>query len=515
MLRGAGVPAVEPIRFRLQMTAIDKAFAGVPVLRNVDFAVGAGEVVALLGANGAGKSTLMKILGGVYARDAGTIAVDGIARRIATPAEAIEAGIRLLPQEVSVYPELSIAENISIASLPVRRRFGVTAVDGATMRRRASELLARLGHAELKPDRLVGTLELSQQRVVEIARALAGDARVLIMDEPTAALAQAEVERLFAVVDALRRDGVSVIYISHYLDEVFRLTDRIVVLRDGEVAGNFPTAATSHGTVLHAMLGRVVDELYPVKAEQAGPKVLSIIGLSQPGWLQNVSFDVARGEILGVFGLVGSGIERIGRAVFGAEPAARVAAAQLLGQPFRPRDPRASVAAGIGFVAAERKREGVIGMLSVRANTTAPFLRRFLVGWQVSRKAERRETQRWIDALGIRTSGPEQEIRLLSGGNQQKVCLARWLLGPIALLILEEPTRGVDLGARREIYRELRRLAADGLGIIVVSSDAEEIAGIADRTLVLRHGEIAAVLPGSAAATAVLAAASQAPGNAA
>jgi ribose transport system ATP-binding protein len=235
--------------------------------------------------------------------------------------------------------------------------------------------------------------------------------------------------------------------------------------------------------------------------------------LSQPGWLRKLSFEVAAGEILGVFGLVGSGIERIGRAVFGAEPAASVERAAIADRPYTPANPRAAVAAGLGFVAAERKREGLIGMLSVRANTTAPFLGRFVVNWQVNQRAEARETQRWIEALGIRTSGPEQEIRLLSGGNQQKVCLARWMLGPIALLILEEPTRGVDLGARREIYRQLRRLAADGLGVMVVSSDAEEIAGIADRTLVLRHGEIAAILPGTAAATAILAAASQTPGD--
>ena len=328
------------------MRGIDKAFAGVPVLRNVDFVVGTGEVVALLGANGAGKSTLVKILSGVYARDAGTIAVDGTVRRIATPADAIAAGIRLLPQEVSVYPELSIAENISIANLPVHRRFGIASTDRRLMRRRAQELLTTLGHADLDPNRLVGSLGLSQQRVVEIARALAGEARVLVMDEPTAALAEAEAEQLFAVIEALRRNGVSVIYISHYLDEVFRLTDRIVVLRDGEVAGNFVTAAVSHETVLHAMLGRVVDELYPEKSTRIGAPLLSVVGLSQPGCLRNVSFEVAAGEILGVFGLVGSGIERVGRAVFGAESAARVTSASAGRRPGRNRFRRCGAQAG-------------------------------------------------------------------------------------------------------------------------------------------------------------------------
>jgi len=500
---------------RLEMRGIDKAFAGVPVLRNVDLVVGEGEVVALLGANGAGKSTLVKIVSGVYPRDAGSIEVDGTVRRIATPADAIAAGIRLLPQEVSVYPELSIAENISIASLPVRRRFGIASTDRALMRQRAKELLTTLGHADLEPDRLVGSLGLSQQRVIEIARALAGEARVLIMDEPTAALAEAEAEQLFAVIDALRRNGVSIIYISHYLDEVFRLTDRIVVLRDGEVAGNFVTAAVSHETVLHAMLGRVVDELYPAKATQVGAPLFSVTGLSQPGWLRDVSFEVAAGEILGVFGLVGSGIERVGRAVFGAESSARVTAAAIAGRPYRPSNPRAAVRAGIGFVAAERKREGLIGMLSIRENITVPFLGRFVSGWEVNTTSQTRDTRHWIEALGIRTTGPEQEIRLLSGGNQQKVCFARWMLGPISLLILEEPTRGVDLGARREIYKLIRQLSSDGLAVMLVSSDAEEVAGLADRTIVLRHGEIVAVLPSSASASATLAAASQTPASAA
>jgi ribose transport system ATP-binding protein len=494
---------------RLQMTGIDKAFSTVRVLRGVDFAVGAGEVVALLGANGAGKSTLMKILSGVTSLDAGDVIIDGKRVVIDSTADAVACGIRMLPQELSVHPEMTVAENISMGDMPVRWRLGIVTVDRAAMRARARALLARLGMTGIDPDRRVGTLTLSQQRVIEIARALAADARVLIMDEPTAALAEAEAEVLFGVIETLAAQGVSVIYISHYLDEVFRLSQRIVVLRDGVVSGVFETAEASHESVLQAMLGNSLGELFPPKMA-AAPEgaVMAVEGLTLPNWLDDISFAVGAGEILGVFGLIGSGIERIGRAIYGAEPGTRVRAMTLCDRAFQPRSPHASVAAGLGFVAAERKREGLIGILTVRDNTTLTFLDRFVRGPHVDRGAETRETRHWIEALGIRTKGPEQEIRFLSGGNQQKVCLARWMLGDIRMLILEEPTRGVDLGARREIYAQIRKLAAGGLGLLVISSDAEEIAGLADRTLILQKGRIAAELGAGADAGAVLAAAS-------
>jgi ribose transport system ATP-binding protein len=495
---------------RLQMTGINKAFSTVRVLRGIDLAVGAGEVVALLGSNGAGKSTLMKILSGVEQRDAGEILIDGAPVEITSTAAAVAAGIRLLPQELSVHPEMTVAENISMGDMPVRRRLGVATVDRRAMRARAVALLARLGMSGIDPDRRVGSLSLSQQRVVEIARALAADARILIMDEPTAALAEAEAEVLFGVIETLAAQGVSIVYISHYLDEVFRLSQRIVVLRDGVVSGVFETGETSHDTVLQAMLGNSLGALFPPKMATAAPgAVLTVEGLSLPNWLDDISFNLGAGEILGVFGLIGSGIERIGRAIYGAEAGTQLRAATLAGEAFRPRSPHASVAAGLGFVAAERKREGLIGILTVRDNTTLTFLNRFVRGPHVDRGAETRETKRWIDSLGIRTKGPEQEIRFLSGGNQQKVCLARWMLGDIRMLILEEPTRGVDLGARREIYAQIRKLAQEGLGLLVISSDAEEIAGIADRTLILADRRIAATLGPEADAAAILAAASQ------
>ena len=495
---------------RLEMRGISKSFAGIPVVVDVGFEVAPGEVVALLGANGAGKSTLMRILSGVHRRDSGTVAVNGNVRDIQSPADAVEAGIRLIPQEISVHPDMTVCENIALGNLPVRRTLGIKVTDRRAMRETASRLLARLGLLHIALDRPMRSLSLPEQRVVEIARALAGDAGILIMDEPTAALSEAEAEVLFSVVEALRRDGVSIVYISHYLDEVFRLSDHIVVLRDSRVVGDFRTGDTDREAVLEAMLGRRQGNIFPPRRGEParGEPMLSVDGLTLPGWLEGVSLAVRPGEIVGVFGLIGSGVETVGRAIFGAEAAARSTRLTVHGRPLDHATPAKSVARGVGFVAAERKREGLVGILTVRENTTAPFLRRFVRGGQVDTGAERAATARWIERLGIKTRGPEQEIRLLSGGNQQKVCLARWLLGDVRVLILEEPTRGVDLGARREIYAEIRRLADQGLAVLAISSDAEEIAGLADRVIILNGGRVASERPGGESAHVLIDAAS-------
>lgn len=489
---------------RLQITNVTKSFSGVQVLKNVSCSADPGEVVALLGANGAGKSTLMKILSGVYSCDAGVIEIDGAVANVSSARAAIASGIRLIPQELSIHPELSVAENIALGSMPKRKIAGISFIDRARMLEQARELLRRLKLERISPQRRMGSLSLPEQRIVEIARALAGQARILIMDEPTASLGEADAETLFDVIGSLRAEGVTIIYISHYLDEVFRLSDRIVVLRDGEVRGQFQTRSTSHEDVLRAMLGGDLGNLFPAKSlSRSGETVLSVEGLSLPGWLDNVSLAVGKGEIVGAFGLIGSGIEKIGRAIYGAEPAAKARSLRINDTATALSGPKASIRNGIGFVAAERKRQGLIGNLTVRTNTTLPYLNRFTRFGVVDEKQERLIAHQWIKALRVKTRGPDQEIRLLSGGNQQKICLARWLLGNPKLLILEEPTRGVDLGARREIYEEIRRLAADGLGILLVSSDAEEVAGLADRTIVFEEGRIAAIL-GSAASAADL-----------
>lgn len=477
---------------RLQMQGIGKSFGGVPVLSQAALTVEAGEVVALLGSNGAGKSTLMKILTGVYSRDQGSILVDGQEVLFTAPGQAVAAGIRLLPQEISVMPDMTVAENIFLGDLPMKRSFGFPVVDDGAMRQRSRQLLDQLGFGAIDVDTPVKRLPVAEQRIVEIARALAGEASVLIMDEPTAALTEQEAQMIFRIIRRLKEQQVSVIYISHHLAEVFEISDSIAVLRDGRNAGTFITAHTSRDEILTAMLGNAVGDLYVTKTDDNfGADVLTVTGLSVPDKLTDISFSIRAGEILGVFGLVGSGVEVLGRALFGVLGPLEPGRATLAGKPFQPRTPMDAKRAGAGFVAAERKKEGIIADLTVRENIVLPFQERFVHWGNVSRAAEDKQARHWIQGLGIRARGPEQKIRTLSGGNQQKVCIARWLVDGIQLLILEEPTRGVDVGARKEIYAKLRDLADRGFAVFVLSSDVEEVAGISDRSLVLDRGRIA------------------------
>jgi ribose transport system ATP-binding protein len=473
---------------RLAMHGIGKAFGGVAVLSQVDLMVEPGEVVALLGSNGAGKSTLMKVLAGLYPRDAGIVRIDGTAHALASPAESVAAGVRMLPQEISVMPDMTVAENIFLGDLPMKRGL-LPGVDQPDMRTRARALLDQLGFGSIDPGQRVGRLPVAEQRIVEIARALAGRAKLLVMDEPTAALTEQEAKLIFRIIRNLQTQGVSVIYISHYMAEVFEISDRIVVLRDGRNAGVFRTRESTRADVLAAMLGGALGDMFAGKAATPGEEILHVEALSLPGRLTDVELAVRAGEILGVFGLVGSGIEVLGRALYGALGPldARV---RLGGQAYRPSSARAGKRAGIGFVAAERKKEGIIADLTVRENIALPFEERYERGLFVSRGAEAAHAATWIRELGIRTRGSEQKLRTLSGGNQQKVCLARWLVEGVRLLILEEPTRGVDVGARKEIYARLRELTGRGFAIVVLSSDVEEIAGLADRSLVLDRGRV-------------------------
>lgn len=490
---------------RLDMQNIVKSFGTVRVLDGVSMQVMPGEIVALLGSNGAGKSTLMKILTAVYTRDGGTIRVGGQTVQFASPRDASQVGITFLPQEISVFPELSVAENICIGAGSAGR------VDWADMSRRAARVLADLGFAHLDPATRVGDLPVAEQRIVEIARALEGDAEILVMDEPTASLSESESEQIFAILRRLRTRGTSVVYISHYLKEVFEISDRIVVLRDGRNAGEFDPATAQVGEVVNAMLGKVAGTLFedraPVPAN--APVVFTARGLSLPGRIENVSFELRAGEILGVFGLIGSGVEVLGRLIFGAEGRVPGGTMTLGGAPFAPASPRAAKAQGAGFVTAERKTDGILADLSVRENLVAAFQTDYGRGPLTGPARERALTQDWIAKLGIRTSGPEQPIRLLSGGNQQKVCVARWLHGDVRMLILEEPTRGVDVGARREIYSHLVDFAREGLAILVLSSDVEEVAGLSDRALVLDRGRITAEFGPEATAPDLLAATAQ------
>ena len=501
------------MRRLLEMTGIAKSFGGVPVLTDVSLTLEAGEVLALLGANGAGKSTLVRILSGALQRDGGSIFLDGEPVAFDRPEDAIRAGLRLLPQEISVLPALSVAENIFMGDLPMARGRLLPRVDRTRMRAEARRLLTELG-LEVDPDRLVGSLSAPERRIVEIARALAGHARVLVLDEPTAALTESEIRRLFRVIATLRAQSVGIIYISHYLDEVFAVSDSIAVLRDGRNAGRFATREASHEAVVLAMLGVRMEGLYPPVIGSSGEEICSVERLGLRGGQGELSFRIRAGEMLGMFGLIGSGIEMVGRALYGALGPIPGASMRLKGAPYRPIDPRTAQARGIGFVAAERKEEGIIPDLSLRENITLPFLSRYRDGLALSRERQRADVKHWIERLDIRTRSGEQPIRLLSGGNQQKACLARWLIGGMHLLILEEPTRGVDVGARREIYAALRTLVARGLGVLVISADAEEIAGLVDRVLVLARGRLAGEFAHGVTAAQLLDAASPAVGAA-
>ncbi len=473
---------------RLDMSNVVKSFGNVRVLNGVNFHAMPGEIVALLGSNGAGKSTLMKILTAVYTKDEGTIKVNGCETQFSTPRDASRVGITFLPQEISVFPDLSVAENICLSADKV----GL--VDWKKNVIRAKIVLDDLGFGHLSPTAIVGNLTVAEQRIVEIARALEGAADVLVMDEPTASLSEQESEQIFAILKQLTARGTSVVYISHYLKEVFEISDRVVVLRDGTNVGDFDPQTATVAEVVDAMLGKAAGVLFVERDALPAdlPVTFSAQNLSLGDLIDRVSFKVHQGEVLGVFGLIGSGVDVLGRLVFGAEGPQTSGTMQLNGMPYGAKSPRFGRDQGFGFVTAERKTDGILANLTVRENLVAPFQTDFGMGCFTNESAEAIETKKWIDRLSVKAVGTEQEIRHLSGGNQQKICVARWLNPRVKMLILEEPTRGVDIGARREIYNQLVAFAREGLAILVLSSDVEEVAGLSDRSLVIDRGRIVA-----------------------
>lgn len=493
------------------MRGIRKRFSGVEVLRGVDLTLHAGEVLALLGENGAGKSTLMKILSGDYTRDAGEILVDGTAKEIHSPHDAEAAGIRIIHQELSYAPDLSVAENVLMGHLPRRSGLpGSWLVDWPAAYRRTEEILASL-KADIDPRTRMGDLSVGKQQIAEIARSLSGNARILVMDEPTAALTSREVALLFETIARLCASGVGIIYISHRLDEVEAVAQRVTVLRDGAVAGDARIADITRADIVRMMVGRDVESLYPPRQGTPGAPVLEVSGLSLPGAFTDVSFVVRAGEIVGLYGLLGAGQNEVIHALFGDEPArtGQVKAAGPLSSPVL--SPPEGKRRGIGLVPEDRKRDGLILGMSVADNLTLGNWAAVSRGgiFQPRREAER--TAHWTQRLGIRMSSGSatQEIATLSGGNQQKAVLARWLEAGTRVLLLGEPTRGVDVGARADIYAVIEELRAEGLGIVLVSSDMEEILGLSDRTLIFARGRIVAEFQRSEAGQeALLAAAS-------
>jgi len=472
------------------MRGISKAFPGVQALDGVSLDVAPGEVVALVGENGAGKSTLVKILSGCYRADAGEIVFDGRRLGPCTPGEAQRLGISVIYQEFNLAPPLSVAENVFVGREP-RTRLGTVAF--GRMRGEAQAVLDSL-RLPLDARRPVETLSVAEQQMVEIAKAISFRARVIVMDEPTAALTEHETATLFDLVRRLRAQGVSVIYISHRLEEVFAIADRVVVLRDGRTAGGLGVAEASVDAIVRLMVGRELKEMFHKAPAAPGETVLEVRDLARAAsGVRGVSFAVRAGEIVGLAGLVGAGRTEIARAVFGVDrpDAGEV---RVAGRPVALRSPRDAIRAGLGFVPENRKEQGLFLMLAVRENMTAAGLSR-LARWDFVRlAAERRLVGSLIDQLRIRTPSAEQQVQFLSGGNQQKVILARWLALAPKVLLLDEPTRGVDVGAKAEIYALMNDLARRGVAILMISSELPEVLGMSDRVLVVREGRLAGEL---------------------
>jgi ABC-type sugar transport system ATPase subunit/ribose/xylose/arabinose/galactoside ABC-type transport system permease subunit len=469
----------------LEIEGISKAFPGVQALRSVSFAVGRGEVHAVVGENGAGKSTLMKILAGALAPDQGTIRVGGKELGAFSPEVSRRAGIAIIYQEFNLIPHLTVADNISLGREPATAGWIDRGGAHTTARHWLSELEADVPlHAE------VSSLSVAGRQLVEIAKALSLDAGVLIMDEPASTLSEAERERLFALIARLRRRGITILYVSHNLEEVFRMADRVTVLKDGELVFTRKIAETNPDEVITGMVGRKLDLLFPPRAQGTGNVVFAVKDVRSGPEVDGVSFSLSEGEILGIYGLVGAGRTELCKALFGARPS--TGAVRLGGEPVRFSSPASAVRQGMALLAEDRKEEGLITGLSVRKNMALPSLRNRQVLGFIRSEVERREVGAMVGKMQIKSSSIEEEVVSISGGNQQKVVIGKWLLARPRVLICDEPTRGVDIGARLEIYRQLRELARQGLGIIMVSSELPEVLGMSDRLLVMRKGSISA-----------------------
>jgi ribose transport system ATP-binding protein len=476
----------------LTLTGVSKSYAGFMAVDDVSLSVRCGEVIGIVGENGAGKSTLMKILGGVIAPTSGSIRLDGTAQPRLTVASAIASGIAFVHQELNLFENLTVAANIFIGREPTRGgplRF----VDDRATARRTAPLLAQLG-ADFAPDAPVSSLSLAEMQIVEIAKALSLDARLLILDEPTSSLTSAETERLIAIIGRLKAKGVAVILISHRLAEVEAVADRVVVLRDGRLVAELDRADVSAAVMIRHMIGRDLKTLYRPPAVPPGAPLLELEGVRtayRPG--QAVDLAVRRGEILGLAGLIGSGRTELARTVFGLD-APLGGTIRLDGAPLAISSPSQAIAAGIYLVPEDRKRSGLILDFPIRENVTLADLRRYAPRLLVDRPAEAAEAGRQRDRLGIRTESVEATGGALSGGNQQKVVLAKWLSMAPRVLLFDEPTRGVDVGAKSEIYRQMRDLADHGVAILMISSDMEEVIGVSDRVAVMHEGRIAGFL---------------------
>jgi rhamnose transport system ATP-binding protein len=471
----------------IELRGITKRFGSVEVLSDVDLSLHAGRVHALAGENGAGKSTLVKILGGIYQPDSGRILKDGADATILGVADAQRQGIAVVHQHPALFPDLSVAENVFVGRQP--RRMGW--IDWAAMTGRARELLSSLG-MEIDVGVPVKMLSIAERQSIEIVKALSIDARVLVMDEPTSAISGREVDRLFEIVRRLKEQEVAILFISHFIDEILGLSDEVTILRSGRRIITCPTAdLTPEKTVRH-MIGAEPGAFFPKEAAEIGTPVLSVHGLSGAGFVEDVSFDLRAGEILGFFGLVGAGRSEVAQMLFGITRPDR-GEIKMDGRVVRPRSPRKAMRLGISFLPEDRHQQGLVLQFPIRANETLPILRQLSDKLGLVDRAKEVEIARdFAERMRVITTGVEQPTNTLSGGNQQKVLLAKWLIPSPRVLILDQPTRGIDVGAKAEIHRIVSHLAAQGIAIILIGDDAEEVIAMADRIIVFRGGRIAA-----------------------
>jgi len=473
----------------VELRGIAKSYGGVQALGDVSLAIRPGAVHGLVGENGAGKSTLVKVLTGVVQPDDGEIRVLGHPQRIGDPLAAHRLGIVAMYQEPTVFLDLTVAENVFAGRYP---RGLLRTVDWRRMRREAGRILDDLG-VDFGPDTPVRGLGVADRQLLEIAKALSASARLLIMDEPTAALSPHEVDALFATVRRLRERGVAVLFVSHRLEEVTAIADVVTVLRDGRHIATRPARELSHGELIRLMVGRPLEALFPKEETEVGEPLLAAEGLSRRGVFANVSFELRRGEIVGLAGFVGAGRSEVARSLFGIEPldGGRV---RIEGRPFRPRSPRAALRRGLAYLPEDRLAQGLVQQMSVRENVSLAILPALTPGGVLRPRREHALARRFMERLRIKATSPAQPVRSLSGGNQQKVVLSKWLAAEPKVLILDEPTHGVDVATKADVHRAISRLAAEGLAILLISSELPEILAMSDRVLVMREGRLVAEL---------------------
>jgi len=472
--------------FILELRGIRKRFPGVQALDRVNFDIKPGEIHALVGENGAGKTTLIKIISGVYQPDSGEIIYKGQRITIHDPRHAQELGIATIHQEPSLYPDLSVLENIFMGQQPTRGFFGF--IDWKSMRAKARELFQSIG-VEIDLNAPASHLSVANQQLVQIAKALSQKAQILIMDEPTSPLSQKETEALFNIVRKLRDQGVAIIYITHRLEEVFVLADRVTVLRDGKYIGTHPVSGVSPQFLISLMVGRALTQLFPKEETSIGAPVLRVRGLTKRGLFYDVNFEVRQGEILGLAGLVGAGRSEVAHVIFGIEPADE-GEIEVNGKKVHIRNPWDALAVGIAYLPEDRQRQGIIGPLKVRENISLAVLEELCNAGIISLQKERALAEEYVEKLDIRTPTVDQLALNLSGGNQQKVVVARWLASKPRVLIMDEPTRGIDVATKAEIHRLMSQFAKEGMAIMMISSELPEILGMSDRILVMREGRI-------------------------